>query len=409
MFYNRNVTEPALRHRGNPERRGACDPMTCGRPGGGLVGGPVKLPHPKRAWRNARRDLEQLTRFLGIEFRQPAPHRLSLLRAGFFSSRAALYPFDRYDRRWFLSDWAVENRLRGINPPDVSAQLGNKLFFHLVLRELGLGGKTAPLVGMLNDGRLTPFSSWRSVAEAIEAHGRVVVKPVSGFGGQHVRLLGAGDAVPGSGNYIVEGALRQHAYAAEIFPGSANTIRVFTLRPAGGEPFIAGAAHRFGTMQTAPVDNFSRGGLSALVDEATGRLSAAKSKSKIQGRTLHIRHPDTGAPIEGTTVPRWAEVKALALELAGCVPGLRLGGWDVCVTAEGPRLIEGNGSVPNPNVIQMHWPVLLNARTRKFFADHGVISRRDYDELTALARELPPPATSGGAGGEVEREPLLVR
>ena len=394
---------------GNAPTRGPCGAASCARRPVGLIGGPVKLPHPKRAWRNARRDFDQLTRFLGMELRQPAPHRLSLVRAGFFSSRASLYPFDRYDRRWFLSDWAVENRFRGINHPDVSAQLSNKLFFHLLLRELGLGGRTAPLVGMLNDGRLTPFSRCRSLAEAIEAHGRIVVKPVSGFGGRHVRLLAAGEAVPVSGNFIVEGALRQEAYAAEIFPGSVNTIRVFTLRADGGEPFIAGAAHRFGTAQTAPVDNFSQGGLSAIIDEATGRLSSAKSKSAVQGRTLHIRHPDTGAAVEGVVVPRWAEVKAFALELAASVPGLKLAGWDICVTPEGARLVEGNGNAPNPNLIQMHEPILLNARTRGFFADHGVISRRHYDELTALARDLPPSTTSGGTGGEVEREPVLAR
>lgn len=367
----------------------------------------MKLPHPRRAWRKAWRDFDQLTRFIGLELRLHAPHRPGLVKAGFFSSRAEMYPFDRYDRRWFLSDWAVETRLRGINPPDVSAQLGNKLFFHLLLRELGLGGKTAPLIGMLNDGRLTPFSDCGNLAEAIAAHGRVVVKPVSGFGGRHVRLLAAGDAAPAEGNFIVEAALRQQPYAAAIFPGAVNTIRLFTLRAAGEEPFIAGAAHRFGVAATAPVDNLSQGGLAAMVDLQTGGLSAAKSKPRLHAQTLHIRHPDTGAVFEGTVVPQWAEVKALALELAAGVPGLKLAGWDICVTADGPRLIEGNGHVPNPNLIQMHRPILLDARTRRFFADHGIISRRHHDELTALARDLPPPAA--GPTGGVEREPALTR
>ena len=299
--------------------------------------------------------------------------------------------------------------MRGINPPDVSAQLGHKLFFHLLLRELGLGEKTAPLVGMLNDGRFTSFSRWRSVAEAIEAHGRVVVKPVSGFGGRHVRLLEAGGAAPGPGNFIVEGALRQHAYAATIFPGAVNTIRVFTLRAAGEEPFIAGAAHRFGVAKTAPVDNFSQGGVASLVDLATGRLSAAKSKPRQHAQSHHIRHPDTGVAFADAVVPQWAEAKALALEVAARVPGLRMAGWDICVTAEGPRLIEGNGHVPNPNLIQLHWPILLDARTRTFFAEQGVISRRQLEELTAMARDLPPTTSPVAPASGVEGERVLTR
>jgi hypothetical protein len=360
------------------------------------------------------RETNQLTRFARMELRLRVPMRPGLLKRGFFSSRVALYPFDHYDHRWFLNDWAVENRLRSINPPDVSAQLGNKLFFHLLLRELGFAGKAAPLIGMLNDGQLTSFSSYRSVAEAIEAHGGVVVKPVSGFGGRHVRLLGRGDELPAVGNFIVEGVLRQHAYAAAIFPGSVNTIRVFTLRAsAGEEPFIAGAAHRFGVSQSAPVDNFSKGGVATLVDLETGRLSVAKSKSKFHVHNIHVKHPDTGVVFEGTVVPRWEEVKAFALQLAGAVPGLKLAGWDVCVTAEGPRLIEGNGGVPNPDLIQSQYPILLNPQTRRFFLQHGVITRRHFDELEAMAREsearrmtaaATPPST-----GRPAAEPVLTK
>ena len=42
-----------------------------------------------------------------------------------------------------------------------------------------------------------------------------------------------------------------------------------------GAPFIAAAAHRFGTSATAPVDSFKAGGLSALVELDTGCLSVA--------------------------------------------------------------------------------------------------------------------------------------
>ncbi|HYD84013.1 MAG TPA: sugar-transfer associated ATP-grasp domain-containing protein [Opitutus sp.] len=310
---------------------------------------------------------------------------LALLKRGFFSERALLYPFDRYDPRWFVNDWAIEHRFQTINPSDVSIQLRNKFFLHLLLRELGYGDRTAPLVGVLTDGRFSSFSPYRKLGDAIAAHGGVMAKPIAGASGLGVVRLGADDPVPPRGMFVVEGVLRQHAYAAAVFSGSVNTIRVVTMRLGDKEPFIPAAAHRFGGKKSAPVDNFGRGGVSALVDLETGELSSGRSKLHVHASTFHPVHPDTGVAVKGTTVPMWDEVKAFALELMKAIPGLQIAGWDICVTPDGPRLIEGNGGVPSADLIQVHRPMLLDRRTREFFRAKRVISQQHFDELERMA------------------------
>lgn len=359
----------------------------------------MRLNSSRRFLRRSRLGAQHLIRFVRMDRHYARGMHPHLLLRGFLSQRAQLYPFDRFDPRWFINDWAVENRFRWINPAEVQGQLGNKLFLHLLLRELGFAHLTAPLIGVVAHGRFTSFSSHSSLVDAFRTHGELIVKPIDGFGGRGVLRLQSVASIPADGMFVIEGLLQQHAYAATIFPGAANSIRVLTLRLGGEPPFIAAAAHRFGGRQSAPVDNFSRGGISALVDLATGVLSAGRSNPGYHASSHHATHPDTGSSFAGTVVPRWSEVKALALELMARVPGVQIVGWDFCVTPDGIRLIEGNGSVPGTDLIQAHRPLLLDARTRRFFRAKGVISQRHFDELEQLAAAGLPAASTPAAIG----------
>jgi hypothetical protein len=88
------------------------------------------------------------------------------------------------------------------------------------------------------------------------------------------------------------------------------------------------------------IDNFTPGGISAGVG-ADGSLLAG-GRRYVEDPV--DEHPGSGATIRGTPVPFWDEACALA-----CAAQDRLGlsgaiGWDVAVTADGPLLIEGNGT-----------------------------------------------------------------
>jgi hypothetical protein len=356
----------------------------------------MRLNLPRRLLRRGRLGAQHLIWFLRLDRRYRQGTKPSLLLRGFLSQRAQLYPFHHHDPRWFVTDWAVETRFKWLNSAEVQGQLGNKLFLHLLLRELGFGHLPAPLIGVVSHGRFTSFSPHPSLTEAFESHHELIVKPIDGFGGRRVMRVRTVDDVPVDGMFLVEGLLQQHAYAASIFPGAINSIRVLTLRLNGEPPFIAAAAHRFGGIHSAPVDNFSRGGISTFIDLATGALSSGRSNPGFHGSSHHSTHPDTGSTFADTVVPRWAEVKALALELMLRIPGVQIVGWDFCVSPEGVRLIEGNGSVPGTDLIQAHRPLLLDARTRRFFCAKGVISQSRFDELERMAatQVQSPPATA---------------
>jgi hypothetical protein len=163
-------------------------------------------------------------------------------------------------------------------------------------------------------------------------------------------------------SYIVTPKARQAQYAAALFGKTTNTIRVLTMvDPANGEAFVAMAGHKIGTEASFPVDNAGRGGLYSIMDLESGRLTAAVSKRGVR----HEKHPDTGAQIEGVTVPRWNEVLESVRRLAQRLDFIDYIGWDVVVTEDGFSVIEGNY---NPDFLPL--PLLANERVRAFYRHH---------------------------------------
>jgi hypothetical protein len=192
--------------------------------------------------------------------------------------------------------------------------------------------------------------------------------------GDEVTLWTA-DSKPVPGTMILERRVEPHAYARAIFPDAINTVRLYTARdPDSGAPFVLGAGHRFGIAKSAPADNKSKGGIVSSIDLDTGRVSVAVGTDERNRRYEYPSHPETGGQIEGIAVPGWEEVKRAALTLANCFPSLRFIGWDLAVSPNGPVVIEGNAQLPGPSLLQMHGPLLADARARRFFHAVGVLS-----------------------------------
>jgi hypothetical protein len=300
--------------------------------------------------------------------------RPDLLARGFFSQRAQLYPLDEYDLSLFLNDWKIEFQIGKLNDPSVQEFLSNKLLFHLILRERFPEGVTPGLIGIVADDTFVSFSRHGRLEDALADAGFLIAKPIAGAGGKSVCRIVSLPHGFGPGMFIVESGIRQHPYASSIHPHCVNTIRVLTLKdPDTGQHFVAGAAHRFGTQRTGCVDNFSRGGLSALVDIETGTLSAAKSNPGFYPCDRHPRHFDSGVAIGGVSVPYWEQAKDLCIKVATSIPGMVHVGWDVAITADGPVIVEGNARIANPNLIQAHRPLVTDPRIRRFYEFHGVL------------------------------------
>ncbi len=88
------------------------------------------------------------------------------------------------------------------------------------------------------------------------------------------------------------------------------------------------------------VDNFSSGGMSALIDIKTGIISSMAR----DGNGIHyLVHPNTGKQIIGFKIPDWEGYKEFALTLAMKYPEMRYVGWDIIKDAKGNyTIIEGN-------------------------------------------------------------------
>ena len=179
-------------------------------------------------------------------------------------------------------------------------------------------------------------------------------------------------------DYLVSEFVRQHSYAAEVYAASANTIRVLTLWDDDEQaPFIAVAVHRFGTKASAPTDNWTLGALSAMVDLQSGRLGKALSYPLAGQVSRFEKHPETNRRIEDIAVPHWDAIKSRITEMAATLPFVPYIGWDIIVTEQGFKVIEGN-NCPGINLLQVHYPLLKDARIRKFYEKRlAIIEARD--------------------------------
>jgi hypothetical protein len=155
---------------------------------------------------------------------------------------------------------------------------------------------------------------------------------------------------------IVQPRLTPHPELVPITAGALPTMRVLTCLNADGEPEVMASMLRtsFGANRT--VDNLHAGGIGALVDVASGRLSRASNLGSDARLGWFSAHPDTGAQIEGKIVPCWEKAKALAVAAHRHFNDRIVIGWDIAVLDDGPIFVEGNGN-PDLDILQRFMPV----------------------------------------------------
>lgn len=351
-----------------------------------------------------RKSLEvgRLVELVAYELLSPPRRRLRRVwpawRRGFLSESLTLYGTQHLTDDLYVSDYE-----RYVLSPAINGELGilldNKLAFHLMMEHLGSAGERAPRVpsflGVVTKGRFRGVGRHvdkGGLGDLLRAVSSVVVKPLQGKEGRGVLILTAtensvlanghdtrwdrlDDEIAARDTDIVMEFADQAKYAVDLFPPTTNTIRALTmLDPASGAVFMPAAVHRIGTTASGPVDNWTRGGLAAAVDVDTGELGPAATFSRSGPLAWHETHPDSGTRIAGTPVPRWNAVKAELLDIARRLPFLPCVGWDVVVTDDGFRVLEGNNRLA-ARIFQIHRPLLADDRVRRFLEYHGVLRR----------------------------------
>ena len=330
------------------------------------------------------------------ELKNPYPlswrKRLRAWRMGFLSGSYLFLDLDRNEAANYINDRMRFLRLSFVNGPYAEI-LHNKLLFGEVFsRHADVLPETFALV---RHKQVWPMSetervdSLDGILDLLARKGRLVMKGTRGFGGGDCTILEhRGGDVAFSGEVVGREAARerlgsrreqmiteyvqQGSYAREIYPGSANSIRMLTMvDDETGEPFLVRGVHRFGG-GARMVDNVTQGGVAAIVGPEDDRLGIGVQIDK-KGHPQYIeRHPDTGAQITGVRVPHWDRVKERILALAREHPYIPYIGWDVVVTDDGLRILEGNS---NSGVLftQFHGPLLADPRVRRFFQRHRVL------------------------------------
>ncbi len=327
----------------------------------------------------------------------PLLTRLRMLRKGFLSVSYVLYDgFRQHPSDAYFSDW-LHTRVALVNGRWGSAMfpavLANKIFFTEVV---GKHIPVSPIFAYIDRGRIHSLDSrWndqadlRTVLAAFD--NPVVFKPVAGMQGQGIYFIGVKDGsltINGKAatddevhkrisrlhEYIISGFITQGESPGRLYPHSTNTMRMLTIWDVDAHrPFIAAAVHRIGTAESAPLDSWSRGGLGAAIDVETGVIGpATRDPIGLSRLEWFERHPDTGQPIAGQRIPSWNEVCEGVLKAATALPYLKFIGWDIIQTEDGICALEAN-SACGVRFLQVHRPLLIDPRVRRFFEHHGFL------------------------------------
>lgn len=145
---------------------------------------------------------------------------------------------------------------------------------------------------------------------------------------------------------ILENMIIQHDDMNKLNSSCVNTIRTITVNKDGNVNIIC-AYLRIGN--GAIVDNFNSGGMMSPVDIQTGKV---KYVAVDKAGNIYENHPITGTEIVGFEIPMWEEAKEMVKQAAKIIPEVGIVGWDVCITDNGPALVEGN-QFPGHDIYQL--------------------------------------------------------
>lgn len=121
---------------------------------------------------------------------------------------------------------------------------------------------------------------------------------------------------------------------------SVNTIRVYTVLDAKGEPHIIKALLRAGCGESIVDNVHASGGRLYPVDDNTGVITGGGFDVNYSDEVYF--HPGTDMVMIGRRIPNWNKVIELAKQSAKKLPQVRFIGWDIAVLKNDVELVEGN-------------------------------------------------------------------
>lgn len=216
-----------------------------------------------------------------------------------------------------------------------------KTFEELYLREV-------IRIPRLAGGGEIPPEKLEMLRDFASRHPQYIVKPVyAAFGrGVHKDALENHASIEAAyAEYAEKGAvleelIDQAPEMAAIHPASVNTLRIPTVVVNGDEVRLFHPTLRVGRGESV-VDNFSAGGISALIDPTTG-IICTEGADKRGAR--YAAHPDTHVSFKGFAIPEWDKAVEIVKRAALTVPGDHYCGWDLAYSRRGWCMVEANST-----------------------------------------------------------------
>ncbi len=253
---------------------------------------------------------------------------------------------DYLDDSWFLWKCAMLNTV--LTDHDYTCILRDKELFATLLTEWGF--KTPHTVACVR----SPEEAATVTDMLFSRGGTYFCKPLDGqCGGGVFRLDTTVETDRNSvrdrlskGVYLIQTCVVQHPVMDRIYDKSVNTLRILTIldKETGKAISVAGEV-RFGAHGSV-VDNLAAGGVAVGVDLKTGQLSEYGICKK-GGAKRTPCHPDSQIRFTTVQIPFVQEAVTLAEKLHEKLSSIRVIGWDIAITSNGPVFIEGND---NPEV-----------------------------------------------------------
>ncbi len=208
-----------------------------------------------------------------------------------------------------------------------------------------------------DDSSVTKFESIRQ--EVLEKkYKKIFVKPLRGQGGRGIyifynkqnnsRQYVTNDnevfdekflnKIGAQNDYIIQVGIEQDLEMKKIYSHSVNTFRFLTENKNENARILSPVFFRVGRNGNQ-VDNYDQGGLLTTIDVDTGKMG--NYASSMDGNCFE-KHPDTNFSFKGYKISQWNQIRKFVIKCARKLPQFTYLGWDICITPNGPLVIEIN-------------------------------------------------------------------
>ncbi len=122
-------------------------------------------------------------------------------------------------------------------------------------------------------------------------------------------------------------------------------FRVVTCLDRGGVPHVTHGLLRIMRRFEPRWPKFPEKEWGAAIDLETGELGSLAGDAPATCMSRYPDHPVTGRSVEGFVIQRWREIADVALRAHRVFAGRAIVGWDIALTPDGVRVLEGNSNM----------------------------------------------------------------